>query len=130
MNSDRGNQTACSCRLITKLPQQYRVPETVLASLSKLQEVASLRPPNFAQPCACLLQAVPSEVTRYGLSQVVNSLLELGNLQPVVGTSTSDLFVPDRVLLQTQANPLTSLSGASCSAQTCRLCSRPCRYLR
>ena len=83
-----GEETQISCRFITKLPDVYRVPTSTVVRIP-----ACSRPESeillknlyyaFLIPIACWnSQAVPSQLHRYGLSQIINHLLALGEALP------------------------------------------------
>lgn len=82
-----GDAPQLTCKFVTKLPEELRVPEAALVGswefrkiirgcMSYPRNVVSLtsHPPLYHQ-------AVPSNLTRYGLSQIINHLLELGTLE-------------------------------------------------
>lgn len=70
-----------TCRFTTKLPAQYRVPlsEIVRSKLPQVHGIA-LSSADVTDVDCMSLQAVPAKLTRYGLSQVVNHVLDLGEL--------------------------------------------------
>ena len=66
-------------RLVTKLPAEMRVPEAPVVSGRRRGGwvvAATPHPPSPTTPHS--VQAVPSKLKRFGLSQVINHLLALG----------------------------------------------------
>lgn len=72
-------------KFVTRLPAEFRVPENPIVSdgapgicSSNCSPMHAARMAQHLPPPLLCLQAVPANLTRYGLSQIINHLLALG----------------------------------------------------
>jgi ribosome biogenesis protein YTM1 len=97
------SETQIAVQFITKLQDPYKVPETSIVRLRNL--FVTFNPvylDNHANDRCSVMQTVPASVTRYGLSQIVNHLLNLDKIVPF------EFLVDDTVLCTTLETHLSN----------------------
>jgi hypothetical protein len=98
------------CRFITKLPAELRVPDNPVVGW---QDMALHFASRLARALAFLLQAVPATLKRYGLSQIINHILCLGEHN--LGKAGWQVWLLTSALcLQTRCGRLISSSPGNC----------------